>query len=192
LHVGAIGAINRHDAMSRVRKGTIQMNVFCVTEDNKIHVLASRREIPSAAEVFQNKKELGALAVQWPSSRLVEIWNQLANVRKVAKFTNRNTGVQRLWQALEGEGELKRHTRRVTAKQRGLNKPARSRPKTKTERMLALLDRPEGVSLQTLMKTTQWQAHSVRGFLSAQVTKRMGLKVNSFRREGQRVYAIDR
>src|SRR5450755_1657964 len=126
------------------------------------------------------------------AGRLVEIWNQLANVRKVAKFTNRNTGVQRLWQALEGEGELKRHTRRVTAKQRGLNKPARSRPKTKTERMLALLDRPEGVSLQTLMKTTQWQAHSVRGFLSAQVTKRMGLKVNSFRREGQRVYAIDR
>jgi hypothetical protein len=166
------------------------MKVFCVTEDNQIQVFTSRREVPSAAEVFQNKKELGALAVQWPSSRLVQIWNQLTGVRKITKFTNRNTGVQRLWQALEGEAKVKRQKRRVTAKQRGQKKPARR--KTKTERMLALLGRPEGVSLEMLMKTTEWQAHSVRGFLSAQVTKRMGLKVNSFRREGQRVYAIER
>jgi Protein of unknown function (DUF3489) len=190
LHVGAIGAINRHDAMSRVRKGTIQMKVFCVTEDNQIRVLASRREAPGGAEAFQSQKELGALAVQWPSSRLVQIWNQLTGVRKITKFTNRNTGVQRLWQALEGELKVTRHTPRVTAKQRGQKKPVRRN--TKTDRMLALLDRPEGVSLQMLMKTTEWQAHSVRGFLSAQVTKRMGLKVNSFRREGQRVYAIKR
>jgi Protein of unknown function (DUF3489) len=91
---------------------------------------------------------------------------------------------------LAGEAKVKRHTRRVKAKQRGQKKPARR--KTKTERMLTLLGRPEGVSLEMLMKTTEWQAHSVRGFLSAQVTKRMGLKVNSFRREGQRVYAIQR
>ncbi|PYT10285.1 MAG: hypothetical protein DMG59_29150 [Acidobacteria bacterium] len=37
---------------------------------------------------------------------------------------------------------------------------------------------------------TEWQPHSVRGFISAQLSKRMGLLVKSFTREGQRVYRI--
>jgi len=36
---------------------------------------------------------------------------------------------------------------------------------------------------------TSWQPHSERGFISAQ-SKRMGLRVKSFPREGQRVYRI--
>jgi len=40
------------------------------------------------------------------------------------------------------------------------------------------------------MRATQWQAHSIRGFLSAQVGKRMGIQVKSFERDGERVYAI--
>jgi hypothetical protein len=53
------------------------MSVFCITEDNQVKVFASRREVPGGAETFQSEKELGGLAAQWPSSRLVEIWNQL-------------------------------------------------------------------------------------------------------------------
>jgi Protein of unknown function (DUF3489) len=40
------------------------------------------------------------------------------------------------------------------------------------------------------MKATGWQAHSVRGFLSGQLGKKMGLRVRSFQRNGERVYAI--
>jgi hypothetical protein len=40
------------------------------------------------------------------------------------------------------------------------------------------------------MAATGWQAHSVRGFISGQLTKRMRLKVKSFRRDGERVYTI--
>jgi hypothetical protein len=40
------------------------------------------------------------------------------------------------------------------------------------------------------MKLTGWQAHSVRGFLSAQVGTRKGLKVESTKRKGHRVYRI--
>jgi len=41
------------------------------------------------------------------------------------------------------------------------------------------------------MTTTGWQAHSVRGFLSAAVGKKMGLHLESSKREdGQRVYRI--
>jgi hypothetical protein len=41
------------------------------------------------------------------------------------------------------------------------------------------------------MKATDWQAHSVRGFISGALGKKMGLKVDSVRREdGERVYTI--
>jgi hypothetical protein len=40
------------------------------------------------------------------------------------------------------------------------------------------------------MAATSWQAHSVRGFISGQVTKKMRLKIKSFKRDGERVYSI--
>jgi Protein of unknown function (DUF3489) len=45
--------------------------------------------------------------------------------------------------------------------------------------------------LKELMKTTDWQAHSVRGFISGTVGKKMGKSVESTRREdGERVYRL--
>ena len=46
---------------------------------------------------------------------------------------------------------------------------------SKTDKVLKLLSRSKGVTSIELMKTTGWQAHSVRGFLSGTVRKRMGL-----------------
>ena len=41
------------------------------------------------------------------------------------------------------------------------------------------------------MKATGWQAHSVRGFISGALGKKMGLTVDSVRREdGERVYTL--
>jgi hypothetical protein len=48
-----------------------------------------------------------------------------------------------------------------------------------------------GVTLLELMTATGWQAHSVRGFLSAAVGKKMGLHLDSSKREdGRRVYRM--
>jgi hypothetical protein len=60
----------------------------------------------------------------------------------------------------------------------------------KTELVLKMLRQPQGATLKALMRATKWQAHSVRGFLSAKVAKGLGLEVQSFRREGERVYAL--
>jgi Protein of unknown function (DUF3489) len=63
---------------------------------------------------------------------------------------------------------------------------------TKTAKILALLKRPAGASLQQLRKATGWQAHSVRGFLSGILKKKMGLRVTStnLQEDGERTYRI--
>lgn len=49
---------------------------------------------------------------------------------------------------------------------------------SKTAACLDLLRRADGASLQELMAATGWQAHSVRGFVSGTVRKKMGLDLS--------------
>jgi hypothetical protein len=66
-----------------------------------------------------------------------------------------------------------------------------AREGSKTEKILDLLKRPDGATLQELMKLSGWQPHSVRGFLSGTVGKKMGLAVTSTKGEdGTRNYSI--
>ena len=71
-------------------------------------------------------------------------------------------------------------------------KAAGARDGSKTARVLDLLKRPGGVTSKELMKATGWQPHSVRGFLSGTVGKKMGLNVSSTKGEdGERTYSIE-
>ena len=66
-----------------------------------------------------------------------------------------------------------------------------AREGTKAAKILDLLKRKDGSTLKELMKTTGWQPHSVRGFLSGTVSKKMGLTVVSTKRDdGERSYSI--
>jgi len=57
--------------------------------------------------------------------------------------------------------------------------------------ILELLKRPGGATSQELMKATGWQPHSVRGFLSGTIRKKLGLTVISTKSEdGERIYSI--
>lgn len=77
-----------------------------------------------------------------------------------------------------------------TANKKKGRRPGAAREGSKTAAVVALLQRPKGATLTEIMKATGWQAHSVRGFISAAVVKKMGLKVTSTRRDdGQRVYS---
>ena len=71
----------------------------------------------------------------------------------------------------------------------GAKKPAAGHRGSKTAQILDLLKRPGGVTLKEIMKVTQWQAHSVRGFLSGTVGKKLGTPVESFKKDnGERAY----
>ena len=65
------------------------------------------------------------------------------------------------------------------------HKPAGPRQGSKTAKVVDLLKRSGGVTLTEIMKATGWQAHSVRGFLSGTLGKKMGLTVTSTKREDE-------
>ena len=69
-------------------------------------------------------------------------------------------------------------------------KTERVRQGSKTARVLELVKRSGGATLKHLVKTTGWQPHSVRGFLST-LGKKMGLKIESSKtNDGERVYKL--
>ena len=66
-----------------------------------------------------------------------------------------------------------------------------ARDGSKAATILELLKRPGGATAKELMKATGWQPHSVRGFLSGTIRKKMGLDVISAKsEEGERSYSV--
>jgi hypothetical protein len=63
---------------------------------------------------------------------------------------------------------------------------------TKQERVLTLLSQPEGASIEDMMQATDWQQHSVRGFLAGTVKKKLGFPLTSSKpNDGVRRYRIE-
>ena len=63
-------------------------------------------------------------------------------------------------------------------------------PHTKNARIIAMLRTPAGVTIASLVTATEWQQHSVRGFLAGVVRKKLGLNLVSERTDKGRVYRI--
>jgi hypothetical protein len=85
----------------------------------------------------------------------------------------------------------KRTAHRTKSKADRADKGVAVRRGSKTAKILALLKRPGGASLAQLKKATGWQAHSVRGFLSGALKKKMGLRIDSAKlADGERTYRV--
>ena len=57
--------------------------------------------------------------------------------------------------------------------------------------VLDLLRRKDGATMAEIAKATEWQSHSIRGFISGNLTKKMGLAVESVKNaQGERTYKI--
>jgi hypothetical protein len=63
-------------------------------------------------------------------------------------------------------------------------------PVTKHAHIIAMLRTPAGTTIAALMTATDWQQHSVRGFLAGVVRKKLGLNLVSEQTDKGRVYRI--
>jgi hypothetical protein len=189
----------------------IMKTIYTVDAENNI---TAHSEVPAGGittEKFSSEKELGKLAADWPSSRLLDIWNSFAGVapfdelKLVKKFTNRKSAVERIWKAIQRLTPTAPQEPAVAAQEPAVATEAAARkksPRKRTERpvsregskqseVLALLRRTGGASLEELMTATGWRAHTVRGFISGTVGKKFGLTVESTRGEDKvRIYRL--
>ncbi len=85
-----------------------------------------------------------------------------------------------------------RKTAKPAARKRSAPAPSRSaaRPDTKHARIIAMLRMPTGATIAAIMTATDWQQHSVRGFLAGVVRKKLGLNLVSEQTDKGRVYRI--
>ncbi len=181
------------------------MTTFTIATDNNITAFAAAEQVPEGQDRFATEKEFAKLSADWPLTRFPEIWNAFAGVvpfdtlKPVKKFTDRKTAITRIWKAIQALTPTPAPQAAPAApKKAKAAKDATAKDATPTTRegskkaiVLDMLKRSDGVTLADIMGATDWQAHSVRGFISGSLGKKMGLTVESFKRpDGVRAYKL--
>jgi len=159
---------------------------------------------PLGTYQFGNRHEFEGTLADLPATALVNIWNDLAgtpgveDLKPVRRFTDRKTALNRLWRALERLNEQGAPpSAPASATKNGGDGAADSLPLfrdgSKAAIIISLVSRPDGSTVEELTAATKWQAHSVRGFISATLTKKMHLSIERVSREdGGRAYRLRR
>jgi hypothetical protein len=162
--------------------------LFHLTAEDHIRTSDEQRrtETDDGGRSFASEQEFHELAGAWPMKRLVEIWNRLPGVEPVTRFTDRKTAIGRIWREVQPRTQQPSKAARRASPRR--HRPA-FREGSKAARVCTLLSRPQGATLNEIRNETGWQAHTVRGFISRNLSK-PGRKVRSFEREGERVYRL--
>ena len=195
------------------------MKTFTIeNETNNITIHATKQgaEMVPDSERFANEAALAKLAADWPTARLVEIWNSLPGETPVKKFKDRATAVSRIWKAIQRLGQTSEEaltapvaaqtpdvapeeapakTKATRAKKAPVAATGASGPRegSKTSRVIEMLKREGGVTLKEIMTEMGWQQHTTRALMSAggSLAKKHGLTVVSAKTEaGERIYSL--
>ena len=146
------------------------MRVYIITVDDLIVSRETPTE-PGENEIFvASLDELRAARLS--GKRLLALWNGLSGADRLSKVGNREALLDRLWSALEALPDPQ---------------PARA---SKQAEVIALLRRPEGVTVDEVRAVTGWQPHTVRGVFSGALKKKLGLAIVAGKEERGRVYRI--
>jgi Protein of unknown function (DUF3489) len=196
------------------------MKIFTLeneTNNITLHATVQNAEAMANGDTFRSEAGLNKLAAEWPATRLVEIWNTLPGAAPVKKFKDRQTAVSRIWKAIQTLGQTTppadvpegatpaapqatdvapvetTATKEATARKSApkAKKVAKEREGSKTEQVIAMLQRTEGATISEIMGSMGWQKHTVRGFMAGTM-KKAGYTVESFKPEGgERTYRVN-
>lgn len=143
----------------------------CYTiKDSTVIVLLRSSDSAVDGDLIRSSKDFDQR--RFPMSRLIEIWNALPGQAQVKRFQSRSIAVKRLWQSLESLPV------------------SDSRSDSKQSKLISLISRPSGASIEELTSATGWQAHSVRGVLSGVLRKKLGLSIDCAKDGNTSVYRL--
>src|SRR5947208_3677857 len=135
------------------------MRVYIIGNDGIILC----REPPAAVNegeiVVASNEELHA--AQLSGKRLLALWNALPGVEKQTKVGDRDTLIDQLWSAIEALPDP--------------DQPSDTKPPSKQEAVVAMLQRSEGATVGEVASAMGWQRHTVRGLFSGTLKKKLGL-----------------
>ena len=115
-------------------------------------------------------------AAELSGKRLLALWNGLPSVEKRRKVGDRGALINELWSAMEMLPDPERQSE--------------AKRTSKQDQVIAMLCRPEGVTVDEVTSATGWQRHTVRGVFSGTLKKKLGLTLASAQEERGRVYRI--
>jgi hypothetical protein len=212
-------------AQSAAHRRTI-MTMLTIDKENAIAAFGSAEEAAAASttpfDSFANPKQLAELIADWPTERLVAIWNSLPGVEPVKGFKNAKSAASRIWERIQSLAEAAKPkeerkakgvapatkgapakaktTKKATAAKKApkakkaakAQETAGPREGSKTAQVVAMLQRKNGATLSEIMDKMGWQKHTVRGFMAGTM-KKAGYNVESFKPEGgERTYRINK
>jgi len=138
--------------------------------------------------------EIAAVAEQGaPVAPEKAVATQKASPKKGAPQAKKGAkeAVPRKQAKLETKKAAKKEAKPAGKKASKSTKAAVPREFSKKAIVLDLLRRKQGATLPELAKATGWRNHSIRGFISGALTKKMGLTVESSKNDaGERLYRI--
>ena len=140
--------------------------------------IALSREAPAALNegefVVASNEELHAAPLS--DKQLLALWNALPGVAKRKKVGDRTALIDQLWSAIEALPDPE-------------PQPNVGRP-SKQDEVIAMLRRPEGVTVDEVVSATGWLRHTVRGVFSGTLKKKLRLTIASAKEQRGRVYRI--
>src|SRR5436305_10326381 len=136
------------------------------------------REAPTTVNegeiAVASKEELHAARLS--GKRLLSLWNALPGVENRRKVGDRDALIDQLWSAIEALPDPDRQSEtKVPSKQAAV---------------IAMLERPEGATVEEVASAMGWQRHTVRGLFSGTLKKKLGFALSSATEERGRVYRI--
>src|SRR5262245_42556637 len=150
------------------------MRIYIIGNDGITLCREPPANIDKGETAITSREELHAARLS--GKRLLALWNALPDVQRQTKVGDRDALIDRLWTAIEALPEP--------------DQQPDAKPPSKQEAVIAMLQRPEGATVDEVASATGWQRHTVRGLFSGTLKKKLGLTLASAQEERGRVYRI--
>jgi len=158
----------------RVHQENPPMRIYIIGNDG-ITLCREPPAVVTEGEIaIASKEELHAAPLS--GKRLLALWNALPEVEKRRRVGDREALTDQLWSAIEALPDPE-----PQSETKGASKQAT---------VIAMLQRPEGATVEEVASAMGWQRHTVRGLFSGTLKKKLGLALASAKEERGRVYRI--